>query len=204
MVLGLDGPGILEIVMTMTVEKERIPPGLWAPIPIPAIKFLVSKGHRSASRVLYAIVLHKGKQKTGIFPSYETLRLYACVGENNIRGCLDILEKYNFIKITKGRDGKKERNYYEILDNAYQLNLNPKSKMQATQEAMICNTCWNDVQPGDIKTDIQQDWEGRTSVRKLHSGCTSTGGYHELIPITESTRANQQWQRSILAMDENH
>ena len=59
MVLGLDGPGILEIAMTMTVEKERIPPGLWAPIPIPAIKFLVSKGHRSASRVLYAIVLHK-------------------------------------------------------------------------------------------------------------------------------------------------
>ena len=188
----------------MTLEEERIPPGLWAPIPIPAIKFLVSKGHRSASRILYAIVLHKGKSKTGIFPSYETLGLYACVGENSIRACLDILVKYKFIKITKGRDGKKERNFYEILDHAYQLNLNPKAKKQVAEEAMICNTCWMDVQPADIKTDIQQNWEGQTSVRKLHSGCNALGGYHLLIPITESNRANQQWQRSIIEMDENH
>lgn len=186
----------------MTFENERIPPGLWAPMPIPAIKFLVSKGHRPASRILYAIVLHKGKSKTGIFPSYETLRLYANVGENSIRGCLDILEKYNFIKITKGRDGKKERNYYEILDHAYELNLNPKGKSKVVEEAMICNTCWKDVQPIDIKTDVQKNWEGQTIVTKIHSGCSALGGYHILIPITESSRANQQWQRSILEMNE--
>lgn len=183
-------------------EVERIPPGLWAPMPIPAIKFLVQKGHRSASRILYAIVLHKGKSKRGIFPSYETLALYACVGENSIRGCLDILEKYQFIKITKGREGKKERNFYEILDYAYQLDLNPKSKSKVAQEAMICSTCWLDVQPPEIHIEVQKTWEGKTLVRKLHSGCKSSNGYRELIAITESSRANQQWQRSILERSE--
>ena len=183
-------------------ELDRIPPGLWAPIPIPAIKFLVNKGHRPASRILYAIVLHKGRSKTGIFPSYETLGLYACVGENSIRGCLDILEKYKFIKVAKGREGKKERNYYEILDNAYQLDLNPKAKTKVAQEAMICDTCWMDVQPADIQTDIQKTWEGQTLVRKLHSGCNALGGYRHLIPITDSSRANQRWQRSIMEADQ--
>ena len=81
----------------MQNELDRIPPGLWAPLPIPAIKYLVRIGHRPASRILYAIVLHKGKSKSGIFPSYETLRLYANVGENSIKECLDILEKSYFI-----------------------------------------------------------------------------------------------------------
>ena len=182
----------------MKSEIDRIPPGLWAPIPIPAIKFLVSKGHRSASRVLYAIVLHKGKSNSGIFPSYETIRLYASVGENSIRECLDILEKYGFLKITKGREGKKERNFYEILDKAYQLQFNPKAKSTEVLEPMICNTCWNDVQPIDITTEIQTDWDGRREVRRKHLNCKGIGGYNLLIPITESTRANQHWQRSIL------
>lgn len=182
----------------MKSEVDRIPPGLWAPIPIPAIKFLVSKGHRPASRVLYAIVLHKGKAKSGIFPSYETIALYANVGENSIRGCLDILEKNGFLKITKGREGKKERNYYEILDKAYQLQFNPKAKRTEVLEPMICNTCWNDVQPIDITTEIQTDWDGRRQVRRKHQNCTGIGGYSILIPITESTRANQYWQKSII------
>jgi hypothetical protein len=186
----------------MNTEIDRIPPGLWAPIPIPAIKFLVSKGHRPASRVLYAIVLHKGKTKSGIFPSYETIRLYASVGENSIRDCLDTLEKYGFLKITKGRDGKKERNFYEILDKAYQLDFNPKAKSSEVLEPMICNTCWNDVQPIDITTEIQTDWDGRREVRKKHLNCNAIGGYSILIPITESTRANQNWQKSILAASE--
>ena len=182
----------------MQSEIDRIPPGLWAPIPIPAIKFLVSKGHRPASRVLYAIVLHKGKSKSGIFPSYETIRLYASVGENSIRECLDTLEKYGFLRITKGREGKKERNFYEILDKAYQLQFNPKAKSTEVLESMICNTCWNDVQPTDIKSEIQKDWDGRTQVQRRHLNCTGVGGFSILMPVTELNRANQHWQRSII------
>jgi hypothetical protein len=183
----------------MKSETDRIPPGLWAPIPIPAIKFLVNKGHRPASRVLYAIVLHKGKTKSGIFPSYETIRLYASVGENSIRGCLDLLENYGFLRITKGRDGKKERNYYEILDKAYQLDFYPKAKSAEVLEVMICNTCWNDVQPSDIKSEIQTDWYGQTQIQRRHLNCTGVGGYSILMPITDLNRANQRWQRSIIS-----
>ena len=129
----------------MKNDEDRIPPGLWAPLPIPAIKFLANNGHRPASRVLYAIVLHKGNSKSGIFPSYETIRLYASVGENSIRECLDVLENFGFIKVTKSRAGKKnQNNRYQILDKAYSLEINPKAKITKIQEPMICNSCWND------------------------------------------------------------
>jgi hypothetical protein len=187
----------------MTLEKERIPPGLWAPIPIPAIKFLVSKGHRSASRILYAIVLHKGKADSAIFPSYETLRLYASVGKNNIREALDVLEAYKFISIEKTRVGKKSRNEYKILDKAYTLDLNPKSKKSKSIGTMICSTCWQDVPGEEIAYDRSKDWEGIWSETYIHMTCQGIGGYSHCSPITESMRASQQFQLGVLAMNKN-
>jgi len=182
----------------MKKEVDRIPPGLWAPLPIPAIKYLARNGHRPASRVLYAIVLHKGSSRTSIFPSYETIRLYASVGENSIRECLDVLEKFGFIKVTKTRVGKKNQNRYQILDKAYSLEINPKAKITKVQEPMICNSCWNDVETTNIQTSQIETWEGRREVRFQHIGCPEKNTYGELIPITELSRRSQQWQRSIL------
>ena len=182
-------------------ELDRIPAGLWAPLPIPAIKYLVRNGHRPASRILYAIVLHKGKSKSAIFPSYETLALYAYVGENSIRECLDTLEKYRFIKITKTRSGKKNQNRYEILDKAYNLEINPKSKTPKSLGTMICNTCWNDVPESDISVRKFETWEGQRKEELRHKECPENGGYSLLIPITESSRRTQQWNQSILEID---
>ena len=183
----------------MKNDVDRIPPGLWAPLPIPAIKFLAKNGHRPASRVLYAIVLHKGSSKTGIFPSYETIALYAYIGENSIRECLDVLEKFGFIKVTKSRAGKKnQNNRYQILDKAYRLEIKPKAKITKIQEPMICNSCWDDVEAPNIQVSHFENWEGRREVRFKHIGCPETSNYGELIPITELSRRNQQWQRSIL------
>ena len=182
-------------------ELDRIPAGLWAPLPIPAIKFLVRNGHRPASRILYAIVLHKGKSKSAIFPSYETLALYAYVGENSIRGCLDTLEKYEFIKITKTRSGKKQQNRYEILDKAYNLEINPKSKAPKMLEAMICNTCWKDVSGPEIFVRKFENWEGQLKEELRHKDCPENNGYSLLIPITEMSRRTQQWNLSILEID---
>ena len=183
----------------MKNEVDRIPPGLWAPLPIPAIKFLAKNGHRPASRVLYAIVLHKGSSKTGIFPSYETIALYAYIGENSIRECLDVLEKFGFIKVTKSRAGKKnQNNRYQILDKAYSLEINPKAKITKVQEPMICNSCWDDVEAPNIQVSHWTSWEGRRELIFRHIGCTEKNNSEELIPITELSRRNQLWQRSIL------
>ena len=183
----------------MKSEVDPIPPGLWAPLPIPAIKYLAKNGHRPASRVLYAIVLHKGSSKTAIFPSYETIALYAYISENSIRECLDVLEKFGFIKVTKARAGKKnQNNRYQILDKAYSLEINPKAKISKVQEPMICNSCWNDVEAPNIQVSQSQSWDGRREVSFKHIGCPEESNFSVLIPITELSRQNQQWQRSIL------
>jgi hypothetical protein len=182
----------------MNNQGKQIPPGLWAPLPIPAIKFLVRNGHRPASRILYAIVLHKGTPNAPIFPSYEALALYACVGENSIRGCLNTLQKYGFIKVTKMRSGKKEQNYYTILDKAYNLELNPKAKNSQPQEVMICNSCWDDIEPTKAEVYYSVDWEGRREKKFRHFGCTEDIGYGLLLPVTDFSRRNQLFQRAIM------
>ena len=183
----------------MKNEVDRIPPGLWAPLPIPAIKFLAKNGHRPASRVLYAIVLHKGSSKTAIFPSYETIALYAYISENSIRECLDVLENFGFIKVTKARAGKKnQNNRYQILDKAYSLEINPKAEITKVQEPMICNSCWNDVEAPNIQVSQFKSWEGRRELIFRHIGCTENYNTQDLIPITETSRRIQQWNQSIL------
>ena len=183
----------------MKPKEDRIPPGLWAPIPIPAIKFLVSKGHRQASRILYAIVLHKGKAESAIFPSYDTLALYASVGKNNIREALDILEKYKFISIKKSRVGKKSRNEYKILDKAYTLEMNPKSKKSKSIETMICNTCWEDVEGSEIAYERSKDWEGNWSETYIHMTCQGIGGFSHCLQITERSRQTQAFQKPFVS-----
>lgn len=182
-------------------DGERKQPGLWAHLPIPAIKFLVSIDQRAASRILYAIVLHKGKAESAIFPNYDTLALYACVGKNQIKACLDLLEEYKFIKVTRSRVGKKERNEYKILDKAYTLGINPKSKRAQTFGVMICTTCWNDVQGPDIFYERSKDWEGNLYEKFRHANCQGIGGFGILMPVSERSRENQAWNRSILRMD---
>jgi hypothetical protein len=182
-------------------DGERKQPGLWAHLPIPAIKYLVSIDQRPASRILYAIVLHKGKAESAIFPNYDTLALYACVSKNQIRACLDLLEESKFIKVTRSRVGKKERNEYKILDKAYTLGINPKSKRAQTFGVMICDTCWNDVHGPDIFYERSQNWEGKWEEKFRHATCQGIGGYGILIPVTERSRETQAWNQSILRMN---
>ena len=182
-------------------DGERKQPGLWAHLPIPAIKFLVSINQRAASRILYAIVLHKGKAESAIFPNYDTLALYACVGKNQIKACLDLLEEHKFIKVTRSRVGKKERNEYKILDKAYTLGINPKSKRAQAFGVMICNTCWNDVQGPDIFYERSKDWDGNWQEKFRHATCQEIGGNSILIPVTDTSRENQAIQRWMRRMD---
>ncbi len=46
--------------MSEKASKKFIPNGLWIPLPVAAIKYL-TKHHRPADRVLYALSLHLGE-----------------------------------------------------------------------------------------------------------------------------------------------
>ena len=93
-----------------TGEINTIQPGgLYAPLPIPAYQVLARMKDHQAQRVLMSIVSHLGLNGKASFPSYTTIAREAGVGRNAIRGALDVLIQYGFIKIFGYRDGKKDR-----------------------------------------------------------------------------------------------
>ena len=47
-----------------------------------------------------------------------------------------------------------------------------------------------------------KDWDGNWQENFRHMGCKAVGGYHILIPATESNRWTQAWNKSILEANE--
>ena len=161
-------------------ENSFLPSGsLWAPLPIPAIKFLTSKGHKQEGRVLYALSLHLGKGLVAVFPNYPTVAKYACVGENNLRACYNKLVFFGFISIEKRRIGKRNKNFYTILPKAWQVGPEPKKGVKGPQldaaQKWICQGCYEFVLPEDANFIKNNDWDGKPDDHWLHSSCTKYG-----------------------------
>ena len=161
-------------------ENSFLPSGsLWAPLPIPAIKFLTSKGHKQEGRVLYALSLHLGKGLVAVFPNYPTVAKYACVGENNLRACYNKLVFFGFISIEKRRIGKRNKNFYTILPKAWQVGSEPKKGVTGPQlnseQKWMCRGCFEYVLPADAEFIKNKNWEGQPDDHWLHSSCVQYG-----------------------------
>jgi hypothetical protein len=166
--------------MEQLSENSFLPSGsLWAPLPIPAIKFLTNKGHRQEGRVLYALSLHLGKGLVAVFPNYPTVAKYSCVGENNLRACYNKLVFFGFISIEKRRIGKRNKNFYTILPKAWQVGPEPKKGVTGPHldplQKWICRQCYEYVLPIEAEFTKNKDWEGNNDDFWAHSTCTKWG-----------------------------
>jgi hypothetical protein len=152
-------------------SKKFIPNGLWIPLPVAAIKYLTKK-HRPADRVLYALCLHLGKGLEAVFPNYPTVAKYACVGEKSLRKQYDKLIELGFISIQKKRNGKENQNFYTILPKAWTFRSGPKKGLVGQQldpkQHWICHSCYEDVLPNSAEFVRWFDWEGKNDDHWIH------------------------------------
>lgn len=190
--------------MSLTTEVPFTFPSngsLWIPLPVKAIKHLANTGFRPASRVLYAICLHLGKDLVAVFPSYETISWYACVGENSIRQSLNKLVKEGYISIEKVRKGRKFENHYTVLQKAW----NPNSPVELSRpgptlnrnKEWICPICWDDVKPGEETYYRGRTWEGAPDNHWIHAPC-SFNGHMAILEATPHLRQVQVQNKDII------
>lgn len=170
---------------------------LWIPLPVKAIKDLANTGNRPASRVLYALCLHLGKDLVAVFPSYKSIAWYACVGENSIRKCLNILEFKGYISIEKKRIGRKFENHYTILRKTWYPDLDVKLSIPIPgldpNKEWICNTCWADVALDEERIPTKIHTHQGFKTIWLHKKCAGKGG-SALLPATEQNRLRQAYK----------
>ena len=183
--------------------KEFTFPGkgsLYVPLPVKAIKDLANTGQRPASRVLFALCLHLGKDLQPIFPSYKTLSWYSSVGQNSIRRCLNILLARGYISIERKRVGRKFENHYRILKKAW----HPETEVQLTMpdpefdisKEWVCETCLVDVhQAEDVSYQKDVNWDGTPYRRWKHSSC-SISGSSTVVQANVGIRMQQDEQRN--------
>lgn len=168
--------------------------GVYAKVPIPAIRSLVIDGHRGASRVLYALALHLGPGRTVVWPGYPTIALYAYISENGIRSALNILEARGYISIEKKRTGKKFQNHYSILPEAYLLrNKKLKESKMSLDPAQkwICTSCYEDIEPNQAELIKKMDWEGKPDDHWKHSGCVFQNQSRRVLPAMRGLLIDQ-------------
>jgi len=96
----------------MNSSRDDLVPegGMYARVPIPAVKALVYSGNRAAARVLMALCLHLGKNSRVVWPGYPTIALFAYVSENNIRKILNTLISMGYVSVEK-----KWKTFSELL-----------------------------------------------------------------------------------------
>jgi hypothetical protein len=162
------------VLMPEQKSSKFIPNGLWVPVPALTIKFL-SKNHRPADRVLYALCLHLGKGLEAVFPSYPTVARYSCVGEKQLRAQYDKLVELGFISIEKKRVGKRFKNFYTILPKAWTFRNGPSKgitgpSLDPNQE-WICCSCWEFVTPIETEYKKSVDWDGNNDDHWIHNNC---------------------------------
>jgi hypothetical protein len=167
-------------------SKKFIPNGLWIPLPVAAIKYLTKK-HRPADRVLYALCLHLGKGLEAVFPNYPTVAKYACVGEKSLRKQYDKLIELGFISIQKKRKGKENQNYYTILPKAWTFR-SEGAKLKSrptldTSKRWRCRDCENIVSIESTEFVRSSDWYGNNTDHWIHTECEFKYGSRIIEPI---------------------
>ncbi len=186
--------------MEVEPKKKFLPEGsLWTPTPTAAVNKLLATDNKQAARVLMALSLHLGQGLVAVFPSYPRIASIACVSENNLRHCLNVLEKFGYIRIHKSRNGRKTQNHNEILEKAWLASENPKSRRSnsnpVNSKQWICHTCWNDVPESEAKLMSTRDWDGKLEQYLVHSPCR-TRGSARLEEATEFKRWEQaEWRK---------
>jgi hypothetical protein len=162
-----------------------IPNGLWVPVPPNTIKFL-TKNHRPADRVLYALCLHLGQGLKPVFPSYPTIARLANVGEKSLRAQYDKLIKLGFISIERKRVGKRFKNYYTILPKAWTFRNGPSKGITGPSldpnQKWICSSCFEFVTPIEADYKKNVDWDGNNDDHWVHNNC---------VQILDSRRVRQ-------------
>jgi hypothetical protein len=168
--------------------------GVYAKVPIPAIRSLVVDGYRGASRVLFALALHLGPGRIVVWPGYPTIALYAYISENGIRPALNILEARGYISIEKKRVGRKFQNYYSILPEAYLFRdkqLKVAKRSLDPEQKWICTSCYEDVEPSQAELFKQVDWDGKPDDHWKHSGCVFQNQSRRVLPARRGLLMDQ-------------
>jgi DNA-binding PadR family transcriptional regulator len=183
------------VFIVATSAKDDLVPegGLYARVPIPAVRKLTYDGHKGAARVLTALCLHLGKGSLAVFPSYPTIALFACISENNIRKALDVLVCRGYISIEKRREGRKSKNYYSILPSAYLEKSVKKSKESLDPyQHWICSTCWEYVSPEETKFIHQKDYEGKDDRHWINEKCYDPFSSRRVYPALRGVLTQQE------------
>ena len=174
--------------MTMNPSTdELVPPGgMYARVPIPAVKTLIYSGNRPAARVLFALCMHLGKDGRVVWPGYPTIALFAYVSENNIRQILNKLIGMGYISVEKKRVGRHSKKHYSILPRAYLDGQNQqRSKINTGKEKIehwICHTCLEDVDLADAEFVNHRDWEGKNDDYWRHVKCVTPYNSCRVVP----------------------
>ena len=161
----------------MNPSRDELVPegGMYARVPIPAVKALVYSGNRAAARVLMALCLHLGKNSRVVWPGYPTIALFAYVSENNIRKILNTLISMGYVSVEKKRIGRRFQNYYSILPAAYLEQKIKKLKVikggLEQGQHWICTTCLEDVDLKDAEYIQGRNWEGDRDDHWKHVEC---------------------------------
>jgi hypothetical protein len=197
------------VLMLEQNSKKFIPKGLWIPLPVAAIKYL-TKHHRPADRVLYALCLHLGEGLVAVFPNYTTVAKYACVGEKSLRKQYDKLIELGFISIEKKRRGKENQNFYTILPKAWTFRSGPKKGFIGPQldpnQHWICHSCYEDVLPSSAEFVRGLDWEGKNDDHWKHSTCINRSHSRRVVFATRGVltdRDDYLLRREIKSRSEN-
>lgn len=161
----------------MNSSRDDLVPegGMYARVPIPAVKALVYSGNRAAARVLMALCLHLGKNSRVVWPGYPTIALFAYVSENNIRKILNTLISMGYVSVEKKRNGRRFQNYYSILPAAYVQQKIKKLKVikggLEQGQHWICKSCLEDVDLKDAEYIQARNWDGDKDDHWKHVKC---------------------------------
>lgn len=163
-----------------------IPNGLWVPVPPNTIKFL-TKHHRPADRVLYALCLHLGQGLKPVFPSYPTIARLANVGEKSLRAQYDKLIKLGFISIERKRVGKRFKNYYTILPKAWTFRDGPSKGKSGPSldraKRWMCRDCEKIVPVESTEFVRSVDGYGNNDDHWIHTECEHKNWSRRIQPI---------------------
>jgi hypothetical protein len=168
--------------MVRTIDKQtgeirRIPVGgLYAPLPIPALRALEQANEFVAHRILVCLVSHLGDKGWLVYPSYDTIQREAKVSRGSIRPALDVLEDFGFIKVQTFQVSQiKKINKYYIQEASYKQDLMPKHVRRLLKKTARCLGCAKKVSRGEFSKGPNGG---------IHIGC---GG--EVISIADKATA---------------
>jgi hypothetical protein len=152
--------------------------GLYTPFPVPAYKVLARAKEHVANRILVCLVSHLGKSGRETFPSYSTIANETGCSRNSIRGGLQVLYEYGFVKVYQVKKGKQKRNIYYIQDACYDNRKMNKISHRFMPQISTCLRCRKPLTYGEIGQGLNETH---------HYGCGGITTKPKLT-ISESTK----------------